>query len=117
MEYVYIQLPADLYNSIYLRYQADTTNIICQYLTQLLDGEPEPAVPKTIDSSRLQYPRPRSGTKTGRVWEIADGILKETGRAGRVTVIKACMSEGININTASTQYSYWHKATPQAREG
>jgi hypothetical protein len=46
------------------------------------------------------------------VWEIADRILKETGTANREAVTKACMQEGININTASTQYSYWRKANP-----
>lgn len=62
-------------------------------------------------------PRPSFGTKTGRIWEIADEITRETGRiAKRQAVIDAFRKEGGNPNTASTQYSQWHaykKANPQ----
>lgn len=52
--------------------------------------------------------RPRSDTKTGRVWSIADRITKEKGRqASRAEVINAFVAEGGNGNTASTQYSHW----------
>jgi hypothetical protein len=65
-----------------------------------------------IEGAATQYPRPRIGTITGRVWEIADQIQKQSGKTEREAVIKACMGEGININTASTQFSYWKKANP-----
>ena len=54
--------------------------------------------------------RPASGTKTGRVWEIADRISREKGRcAPRKEVLKAFVAEGGNIKTASTQYTPWKK--------
>jgi bifunctional DNA-binding transcriptional regulator/antitoxin component of YhaV-PrlF toxin-antitoxin module len=51
---------------------------------------------------------PQPDSKTGRVWAIADRISKESGaRATRKQVIEASMAEGINRNTAATQYSLW----------
>ncbi len=110
MESIYIELPAALYTSIYGRYREGTSAAITECLSQLLDAEASEET--RIQKGRLQNPRPGTGTKTGRVWEIADRILKETGTANREAVAKACMQEGININTASTQYSYWRKANP-----
>ena len=110
MELISIQLPAALYTSIYKRYREDTSTAIAACLSQLLDAEASEET--RIERGVFQYPRPRAGTKTGRVWEVADRILKETGTANREAVTKACMQEGININTASTQYSYWRKANP-----
>lgn len=55
--------------------------------------------------------RPSSGTKTARVWEIADEITHKFGRlARRQEVIDQFSKEGGNPNTASTQYSQWHSA-------
>ncbi len=60
------------------------------------------------ESSDVRYSRPRSGTRTGRVWEIADERTREIGyRAKRSDVIRCCVAEGINRNTASTQYQHW----------
>lgn len=54
------------------------------------------------------YTRPAEGTKTGRVWEIADSIAANTGaKAKRSDVIEAYVAEGGNGNTASTQYHHW----------
>lgn len=51
---------------------------------------------------------PTAGTKTGRVWELADAITKNGGRlAPRKQVIDAFVAEGGNANTASTQYWLW----------
>ena len=59
-------------------------------------------------SSDVRYSRPRAGTRTGRVWEIADERTREIGyRARRADVIECCVAEGINRNTASTQYQHW----------
>ena len=53
-------------------------------------------------------PRPAPGTRTGRVWEIADQISRETGNvAARRDVIERVAAEGGNLATANTQYQYW----------
>lgn len=72
------------------------------------------------ESSSVRYSRPRSGTRTGRVWEIADERTREIGyRAKRADVIQCCVAEGINRNTASTQYQHWRAdfETSHARAG
>ena len=52
--------------------------------------------------------KPASGTTTRRVWDIADEITAKTQRpALRQEVLNAVKKEGINQNTASTQYSRW----------
>ncbi len=54
------------------------------------------------------YPRPRPGTRTGRVWEVADEITRETGRrASRREVAERIATESGNRGTASTQYQHW----------
>ena len=71
-------------------------------------------------SSDVRYSRPRSGTRTGRVWEIADERTREVGyRAKRSDVIQCCVAEGINRNTASTQYQHWRAdfEASDARDG
>lgn len=110
MESISIQLPAALYTSIYERYREETSTVITACLSQLLDAEATEEA--ASEAGALQHPRPRAGTITGKVWEVADRILKETGTVNRETVTKACMHEGININTANTQFSYWRKANP-----
>lgn len=57
---------------------------------------------------RVAYPRPKPGTKTGRVWEIADEITREKSRpAKRREVTERFTAENGNANTANTQYQYW----------
>jgi hypothetical protein len=54
--------------------------------------------------------RPKPGTKTGRVWVLADELSKEAGApAQRKDVIGCTTAEEINIATASTQYGRWRK--------
>ena len=110
MESISIQIPVALYTSIYERYQEETSAVIAACLSQHLNAEASEEA--ASEARELQHPRPSTGTITGRVWEIADRILKETGTANRETVTKACMHEGINVNTANTQFSYWRKANP-----
>ena len=56
------------------------------------------------------HQRPRAGTRTGRVWEIADELSRRTGRrARRSEVIERFAAEGGNPNTANTQYQAWKK--------
>jgi len=108
MEYISIQVPASLYTSIFEHHGEETTGVIVTCLSQLLGDEK--TVKPRVDSTMVSYPRPGDGTITGRIWDIADNIQMQSGNANRVAVIEACMSEGININTASTQFSYWRKA-------
>lgn len=52
--------------------------------------------------------KPKAGTKTGRVWEIADAISAETGApALRGPVMEKARAEGINDGTSATQYGKW----------
>lgn len=54
------------------------------------------------------YPRPRPGTRTARVWEVADEITRETGRrAARREVVERIVTERGNRGTANTQYQHW----------
>ena len=56
----------------------------------------------------VTYRRPKEGTKTGRVWEIADEITHEKCRpAKRREVMERFTAEKGSANTASTQYQYW----------
>lgn len=54
--------------------------------------------------------RPKAGTKTGRVWELADQMSEANGgRARRKDVMAACEAEDLNAATAATQYGRWRK--------
>ena len=60
--------------------------------------------------------RPLPGTRTGRVWEIADEITRERGRrAERREVIERYVAENGNRNTAGTQYQYWKRYHDEPR--
>lgn len=55
--------------------------------------------------------RPGSGTKTRQIWDIADEISARNGRpALRQEVVSAAQKQGLNPNTASTQYSRWARS-------
>lgn len=60
--------------------------------------------------------RPKATSTTGRVWEIADGMMTGSALPERKAVIAACEAEGINPATASTQYGKW-KASKLAVPG
>jgi bifunctional DNA-binding transcriptional regulator/antitoxin component of YhaV-PrlF toxin-antitoxin module len=70
----------------------------------------------TVTAAAAGTYAPRSqDSKTGRVWEIADEITRETGRrAERKAVLARYRAEGGNENTGSTQYHLW-KAEHQRR--
>lgn len=52
--------------------------------------------------------QPRTGSTTGRVWEIADSLWPAgSTMPDRKAVIAACEAKGINPSTASTQYGKW----------
>lgn len=55
--------------------------------------------------------RPASGTKTGRVWEIADELEGRHGRLPRVSeVVAAYAAEGGHPGTGQVQYYAWKNA-------
>ena len=111
METVSIQLPAELYTTIYSRHGASTSKAIEECLQSLVsERKPEPRA-TDID----HFMRPGEGTITGRVWEIADELYKELGEVSREAVVTKCMEEGINMNTASTQYSHWMNSVLDAK--
>jgi hypothetical protein len=52
--------------------------------------------------------RPAAGTKTGRVWDIADELSNSAGQpVARKLVMDKATAEGINEATIATQYSRW----------
>lgn len=68
------------------------------------------AAPQPAKDAKNGVTRPKSGTKTGRVWEIADAQSANRGKpALRKDVIAECVSEQINEATAATQYGRWRK--------
>lgn len=60
----------------------------------------------------ISAPSPKGAT--GRVWEIAEGLLTTVGssdmKALRTAVIQACQAAGIHEATAATQWSKWKKS-------
>lgn len=71
---------------------------------------PEAKTPAPKQPSQNGVSRPKSGTATGRVWEIADELSKAAGGpAARADVLKAFEAEGGNPATGATQYGRWKK--------
>lgn len=103
MNYVGLQIPASLYTQLYQVHGEHTEHRILAALHRLRGEKPTPNI---SSSSSL---RPREGTITGKVWAIADKFKAEKGNATREEVVRACIEENINMNTASTQFSHWNK--------
>lgn len=56
--------------------------------------------------------RPKEGSTTGKVWDIADELFTEgsvISKAFRTSVIEGCIEAGLNASTAATQYAKWKK--------
>lgn len=55
--------------------------------------------------------RPKPGTVTGRVWDIADEVAAAMPdadhKAQRAEIIRRAVAEGINLATVQVQYSKW----------
>lgn len=70
---------------------------------------------RAVKPSSAQPTRPRAGTTTARVWEIADELLRGDpgidfeSKAFRQHVIDTCGSETINPSTAATQFAKWKR--------
>lgn len=64
--------------------------------------------PKIERLSQNGVSRPANGTKTSRVWEIADAISAANQRpALREEVMTQGEAEGLNKGTIATQYARW----------
>lgn len=64
----------------------------------------------TKQPSQNGVTRPKSGTKTGRIWEISDALSAEKkAPIERKFVMEQATKEGINEATAATQYGRWRK--------
>ncbi len=75
-------------------------------------AEGNPAKPeKTKEpSTGKAAKRPKEGSMTGKVWDIADALHAEHGTIpDRKAVVLACEAGGMNPSTASTQYGKWKK--------
>lgn len=101
MQTISIQIPASLFFEIYKAHGQQTEQRIMQALTSL------PNINAT--NFQAQSQRPKADTITGRVWEIADKLKSENGFTNRNDVVQRCIAEGINMNTANTQFSHWAK--------
>ena len=74
---------------------------------------PKPQTPKPA-SVAVSMDAPKTGSKTGLVWQIADNIYNEQTKPvdfkiARRLIITACEAQGINGSTASVQFSKWVK--------
>jgi len=76
--------------------------------TQISGGSPtKPKAPPSVGK------RPKAGTSTAKVWDIADEMMAGDPGLGidskdfRKCVIEECVKEGLNPSTASTQFGKW----------
>ena len=73
-----------------------------------------PNLPRKVQDSvqpAATVSKPARGTKTRRVWDIADEISARVRRpALRQEVVSTAQQEGLNPSTASTQYWRWVRA-------
>ena len=70
-----------------------------------------------MEDRAVVYSRPRPGTRTGRVWEVADELTQEKGRrASRREVVERIVAENGNPATANTQYQHWKSSYEVAVE-
>lgn len=60
--------------------------------------------------------RPKAGTLTGQVWEVADSLVVGDKAPERKQVREACKAKGLNEATIDTQWSLWSKAFKAAAE-
>lgn len=75
-------------------------------------GKKAPTKSSGKTSSSGPAKRPKPGSATGKVWDIADKVLESSGygpydKALRNLVVAECVKEGINSSTAATQFGKW----------
>lgn len=83
----------------------------------------EPKAPREALPEQNGVTRPAAGTKTGKVWDIADALSKKHGRpATRGEVMEVAKAQDVNEATVATQYQRWRtfngveKAAPKVKE-
>lgn len=84
----------------------DSTPKAVRALATKSDTPKEPKAPRApADPSG----RPKAGSATGKVWEIADEVAATITdeKALRKSVIEKCTQAGINSSTASVQFGKW----------
>lgn len=75
------------------------------------------SVQATSGASSASTPkRPKAGTLTGQVWEVADSLVVGGKAPERKQVREACKAKGLNEATIDTQWSLWAKAFKAAAE-
>ncbi len=86
--------------------------------TAVAETEPvAPKAPRVTLENKNGVSRPKSGTKTGRVWEISDALSAAAGApAKRKDVIEKGIAESINQATIATQYGRWRQFHGLGRE-
>lgn len=69
----------------------------------------EPKTERTAREPSGPSQRPKAGSSTGKVWDIADEVSQTItdAKALRKAVIDRCVQEGINQSTASVQFGKW----------
>lgn len=72
----------------------------------------EPKEPRAPKEPGEASSRPKAGSSTGKVWDIADEIAVSITdeKALRKSVIDKCVQEGINKSTASVQFGKWRNS-------
>lgn len=69
-------------------------------------AEPKAERPKLVEQNGVT--QPSEGTKTRRVWDIANELSGQLGRAAlRDEVMEKAEAEGMNRGTIATQYGKW----------
>lgn len=74
------------------------------------------SVVPTSGGSSSTPKRPKAGTLTGQVWEVADSLVVGGKAPERKQVREACKAKGLNEATIDTQWSLWSKAFKAAAE-
>lgn len=75
---------------------------------------PTKAVTKNSGGQASPSPRPKEGTATGLVWDIADKVRaanpESDPKSYRDQILSLCVDAGINPATAQVQYGKWKKS-------
>lgn len=71
--------------------------------------EKEEYIPRAPRESSGGSDRPKAGSTTGKVWDIADSLAATISddKSLRKSVIAECEAQGINKSTASVQFGRW----------
>lgn len=87
----------------------DETKVKRAALNNVVKAAREPKEPRAPKEPGEASSRPKSGSATGKVWDIADevALTLTDEKALRKSVIDKCVQEGINKSTASVQFGKW----------